>query len=49
MLVSSANLTEFALTMNIEPGLLVEGDDAPRRVQKHLESLIDSGVFQAAG
>jgi phosphatidylserine/phosphatidylglycerophosphate/cardiolipin synthase-like enzyme len=48
LLVSSANLTEFALTVNIELGLLVEGDDTPRRVQQHLESLIESGTFQAA-
>lgn len=45
LLVSSANLTEFALTLNIELGLLVEGDDAPPRVQAHLESLIESGVL----
>ena len=45
LLVSSANLTEFALTVNIV-GLLVEGDDAPRRVQAHLESLIDSGILK---
>ena len=45
LLVSSANLTEFALTMNIELGLLVEGDDAPQRVQSHLESLIASQVL----
>jgi phosphatidylserine/phosphatidylglycerophosphate/cardiolipin synthase-like enzyme len=45
LLVSSANLTEFALTVNIELGLLVEGDDAPPRVQDHLESLIKSAVL----
>jgi phosphatidylserine/phosphatidylglycerophosphate/cardiolipin synthase-like enzyme len=45
LLVSSANLTEFALTLNIELGLLVEGDDAPRRVQAHLDSLIESRVL----
>lgn len=48
LLVSSANLTEFALTLNIELGLLVEGDDAPRRVQEHLESLIETGVLARA-
>lgn len=46
LLVSSANLTEFALTVNIELGLLVEGDDAPGRVQQHLESLIENGVLK---
>lgn len=47
LLVSSANLTEFALTVNIELGLLVEGDDAPQRVQTHLESLIEAGSLRA--
>lgn len=46
LLVSSANLTEFALTLNIELGLLVEGDDAPERVHAHLESLIEAGVLR---
>src|SRR5581483_7508139 len=40
LLVSSANLTEYAFTKNIELGLLVEGGDAPQRVQAHLEALI---------
>jgi isocitrate/isopropylmalate dehydrogenase len=39
-------LIEFALTLNIELGLLVEDDEAAQRVQQHLESLIDSGVLQ---
>jgi phosphatidylserine/phosphatidylglycerophosphate/cardiolipin synthase-like enzyme len=47
LLVSSANLTEFALTLNMELGLLVEGDDAPQRVQAHLESLMDAGSLRA--
>ncbi len=46
LLVSSANLTEFALTLNIELGLLVEGDDAPRRVQQHLESLFQTETLR---
>lgn len=45
LLVSSANLTEFALTLNIELGLLVEGDDTPQRIQRHIESLIENGVL----
>jgi phosphatidylserine/phosphatidylglycerophosphate/cardiolipin synthase-like enzyme len=45
LLVSSANLTEFALTLNIELGLLVEGDDTARRVQDHLEALIETGTL----
>lgn len=43
LLVSSANLTEFALTLNIELGLLVRGGDTPSRVQRHFEELILRG------
>jgi len=46
LLVSSANLTEYAFTKNIELGLLVEGGDVPRRVQAHLEALVDSRVLR---
>ena len=43
LLVSSANLTEFALTLNMELGLLVKGGDTPLRVQQHFEQLILRG------
>lgn len=43
LLVSSANLTEYAQWFNIELGLLVEGGDAPRRVQRHWEALMADG------
>jgi len=43
LLVSSANLTEYAFTKNIELGLLVEGGDIPRRVLAHWQGLIGSG------
>lgn len=46
LLVSSANLTEYAFTKNIELGLLVEGGDVPGRVQRHLEALITGGVLR---
>jgi phosphatidylserine/phosphatidylglycerophosphate/cardiolipin synthase-like enzyme len=46
LLVSSANLTEYAFTKNMELGLLVEGGDVPSRVQAHLEALISSGVLR---
>ncbi|HZR92989.1 MAG TPA: DISARM system phospholipase D-like protein DrmC [Gaiellaceae bacterium] len=46
LLVSSANLTEYAFTKNIELGLLVEGGDAPQRVQAHLETLIEDCVLR---
>lgn len=46
LLVSSANLTEYALTKNMELGLLVEGGDVPARVQSHLEALIAGNVLR---
>ena len=45
MLVSSANLTEFALNMNMELGLLVRGEDLPDRVVEHLNQLIQERVL----
>jgi phosphatidylserine/phosphatidylglycerophosphate/cardiolipin synthase-like enzyme len=49
LLVSSANLTEYAFTKNIELGLLIEGGAVPCRVQAHLEALITSGVLRPVG
>lgn len=46
LLVSSANLTEYAFTKNIELGLLVEGGDAPGRVQQHFDALIAEQVLR---
>ena len=43
LLVSSANLTEFALNFNMELGLLVAGGEAPRRVEKHFDALMNTG------
>jgi phosphatidylserine/phosphatidylglycerophosphate/cardiolipin synthase-like enzyme len=45
LLVSSANLTEFALNMNMELGLLVRGEDLPDRVVGHLDQLIRERVL----
>ena len=46
MLVSSANLTEYAMTLNMEMGLLVEGGELPAQVERHLARLVERGVFQ---
>jgi phosphatidylserine/phosphatidylglycerophosphate/cardiolipin synthase-like enzyme len=46
LLVSSANLTEYAFTKNMELGLLVEGGDIPRRVDAHLAALISDSVLR---
>jgi phosphatidylserine/phosphatidylglycerophosphate/cardiolipin synthase-like enzyme len=46
LLVSSANLTEYAFTKNMELELLIEGGDVPRRVDAHLMGLIAEGVLR---
>lgn len=49
MLISSANLTEYAMTLNMELGVLVRGGLLPERVQAHFEHLISSGVLRLIG
>ena len=44
-LISSANLTDYAMNLNMELGLMVKGGDAPRALAQHLRSLIQSGVL----
>lgn len=46
MLVSSANLTEFAFNLNIELGVLVTGGHAPQEAARHIEELIRLGVLR---
>ena len=46
MLVSSANLTEYAMTLNMELGVLVCGGAMPGQVEKHLCKLIELNVFR---
>ncbi len=41
LFVSSANLTEFAMNLNMELGLLVRGGDAPARVADHFGWLVE--------
>lgn len=43
-LISSANLTEFALNLNMELGVLIRGGDIPRLVSAHLQQLIEGGI-----
>ncbi|MGE3794646.1 MAG: DISARM system phospholipase D-like protein DrmC [Dehalococcoidia bacterium] len=49
LLVSSANLTEYAQWFNIELGLLLDGGDTPLRVQRHWEALIAAGELERLG
>ena len=46
LFVSSANMTEFALTLNIELGVLLNGGDAPQQVERNLTELIRTGVLR---
>ena len=46
MLISSANLTEYAMTLNMEMGILVHGGALPAQVEAHLARLIEQGVFR---
>jgi phosphatidylserine/phosphatidylglycerophosphate/cardiolipin synthase-like enzyme len=46
MLISSANLTEYAMTLNMEMGVLVHGGPLPAQVERHLEWLVEQGVFE---
>ncbi|MBI4589938.1 MAG: hypothetical protein HY725_13980 [Candidatus Rokubacteria bacterium] len=48
LLISSANLTEHALTVNIELGFLITGDALPGRVDTLISSLVQSGVLTRA-
>ncbi|RJP23262.1 MAG: hypothetical protein C4527_20630 [Candidatus Omnitrophota bacterium] len=45
-IVSSANLTEFALDINMEMGLLITGGDIPRKISNHFLKLIEMGILE---
>jgi len=45
LFITSANLTEYAMTLNMEMGVLIQGSDLPRRVGKHFEELISQTVL----
>jgi phosphatidylserine/phosphatidylglycerophosphate/cardiolipin synthase-like enzyme len=42
LFLSSANLTEYAFTINMELGLLVKGGKLPRQVEEHFDRLMNS-------
>ncbi len=46
MLVSSANLTEYAMTLNMEVGVMINGGTSPERVAEHLGRLVEQGTFR---
>lgn len=43
--LSSANLTEYAFTVNMELGVLFHGGHVPREIEARFDRLIDSGVL----
>jgi phosphatidylserine/phosphatidylglycerophosphate/cardiolipin synthase-like enzyme len=45
LLLSSANLTEYAFTLNMELGLLVFGGNLPVQVEGHFDRMIQTGVL----
>jgi phosphatidylserine/phosphatidylglycerophosphate/cardiolipin synthase-like enzyme len=45
LFLSSANLTEYAFTINMELGLLVTGGKLPEEVERHFDSLVEASVF----
>jgi len=45
LFLSSANLTEYAFTLNRELGLLVTGGNLPGQVQEHFDRLIGVGML----
>jgi phosphatidylserine/phosphatidylglycerophosphate/cardiolipin synthase-like enzyme len=46
--ISSANLTEHALNLNMELGVLIRGGAIPRDLHAHLRGLIESNVLRKA-
>ena len=48
LFLSSANLTEYAFSINMELGLLVTGGSLPVQVEDHFGKMIDSGVLVKA-
>jgi phosphatidylserine/phosphatidylglycerophosphate/cardiolipin synthase-like enzyme len=46
LFLSSANLTEYAFTINMELGVLLTGGKLPRQVQVHFDRLIVAGTLE---
>jgi phosphatidylserine/phosphatidylglycerophosphate/cardiolipin synthase-like enzyme len=46
LLVSSANLTEYAMTLNMELGVLVRGGELPAKVEAHFAKLIEQDILR---
>lgn len=46
LFVSSANLTEYAMKLNMELGVLIRGPALPDRTSEHLRWLVESGTLR---
>ena len=49
LFVSSANLTEYAFTVNMELGVLLKGERLASDVERHFDWLIENGVLERVG
>lgn len=47
LFITSANLTEFAMNLNMELGVLVRGGELPGQVRLHFERLIGAGALKS--
>lgn len=45
LFLSSANLTEYAFTLNLELGILLRGGQLPPQVEAHFRQMIERGIF----
>ena len=45
MFLTSANLTEYAFTVNMELGVLITSGTLPKQVETHFDRLIQTGVL----
>jgi phosphatidylserine/phosphatidylglycerophosphate/cardiolipin synthase-like enzyme len=43
--ISSANLTEYAMNLNMEMGVLIFGGELPAQAQNHFDGLITAGIL----
>ena len=46
LFLSSANLTEYAFTINMELGVLVTGGKLPTQVERHFDRLVEVGQLE---
>jgi phosphatidylserine/phosphatidylglycerophosphate/cardiolipin synthase-like enzyme len=46
LLLSSANLTEYAMALNMELGVMIKGGPLPGQVLQHFDRLIQNGILK---